>query len=52
MVDGDRDLPRPGRLGRFLTDMFNDWGPGGREAASRRRGPDPADVPIPPLDVR
>lgn len=50
MVDGDRDLPRPGRLGRFLTDLFNDWGPGGRAAASRRKGPDPADVPIPPLD--
>jgi 1-acyl-sn-glycerol-3-phosphate acyltransferase len=50
MVDGDADLPRPGRLGRYLPDLFNDWGPGGREAASRRRGPDPADVRIPPLD--
>ena len=52
MVDGDRDLPRPGRLGRYLTDLFNDWGPGGREAASRLKGPEPADVPIPPLDPR
>src|SRR5262245_25372080 len=52
MVDGDRDLPRPGRLGRFLTDLFNDWGPGGRAAASLLRGPDPAEVPIPPLDAR
>jgi 1-acyl-sn-glycerol-3-phosphate acyltransferase len=52
MVEGDRDLPRPGRLGRYLTDLFNDWGPGGRAAASQRRGPDPADVPIPPLEER
>jgi 1-acyl-sn-glycerol-3-phosphate acyltransferase len=50
MVDGDRDLPRPGWLGRLITDLFNDWGPGGREAAARRRGPEPAEVPIPPLD--
>lgn len=48
MVDGDRDRRPPGRFGRWLTDMFNDWGPGGRAAASERRGPDPADVPIPP----
>jgi 1-acyl-sn-glycerol-3-phosphate acyltransferase len=52
MVEGDRDLPRPNRLGRYLTDLFNDWGPGGRAAASQRRGPDPADVPIPPLERR
>lgn len=50
MVEGDRDLPRPGRFGRYLTDLFNDWGPGGRAAASERKGPDPADVPIPPLE--
>jgi 1-acyl-sn-glycerol-3-phosphate acyltransferase len=47
LVDGDRDLPPPGRFGRWLTDLFNDWGPGGRAAASLVRGPDPADVPIP-----
>ena len=47
MVDGDRDLPPPSRFGRWLTDVFNDWGPGGRAAAARRKGPDPADVPIP-----
>jgi len=52
MVEGDRDLPRPGRFGQFLTDLFNDWGPGGRAAASLARGPGPADVPIPPLDPR
>lgn len=52
MVAGDRDLPRPGRVGRWLTDLFNDWGPGGREAASQRRGPDPSEVPIPPLETR
>jgi 1-acyl-sn-glycerol-3-phosphate acyltransferase len=45
MVDGDRDRPPPGRIGRYLTDMFNDWGEGGRPAASLIRGPDPADVP-------
>ncbi|MEO5704501.1 MAG: lysophospholipid acyltransferase family protein [Candidatus Limnocylindrales bacterium] len=47
MVDGDRDLTPPSRVGRWFTDMFNDWGPGGRAAAAQRRGPDPADVPIP-----
>lgn len=48
MVDGDRDQPPPGRIGLKLTDLFNDWGPGGRAAASLVHGPDPADVPIPP----
>jgi 1-acyl-sn-glycerol-3-phosphate acyltransferase len=48
MVDGDRDLPVPGRIGRWYTDLFNDWGLGGRAAATQVRGPDPADVPIPP----
>lgn len=51
MVDLDRDFPPPGRIGRWITDAFNDWGPGGRPAASRLRGPDPADVPIPPLQI-
>lgn len=48
MVDGDRDLPPPWRLGRWLTDVFNDWGPGGRAASAGSHGPDPVDVPIPP----
>ena len=52
MVDGDTDVQPPGRFGRWLTDLFNDWGPGGRAAASERRGPDPADVPIPPPAVQ
>ena len=52
MVDGDRDLPRGNRFERWLTDLVNDWGPGGREAAARLHGPDPADVPIPPAEVR
>jgi 1-acyl-sn-glycerol-3-phosphate acyltransferase len=47
MVDADRDLAPPSRFGRWLTDLFNDWGPGGRAAASQLRGPAPADVPIP-----
>jgi 1-acyl-sn-glycerol-3-phosphate acyltransferase len=49
MVDGDRDRLPPSRFERWVTDLFNDWGPGGRAAATHRRGPDPADVPIPPL---
>lgn len=49
MVDGDRDLAVPSWLSRKVTDLFNDWGPGGREAATKLRGPDPADVPIPPI---
>lgn len=48
MVDGDRDLPPPSRFGRWVTDLFNDWGPGGRAAATQLHGPDPADVPVPP----
>ena len=48
MLEGDRDLPRPGRFEAWLTDLFNDWGDGGREAAARLRGPNPADVPVPP----
>lgn len=48
MVDGDRDGPPPSRFGRWVTDAFNDWGPDGRAAAEALRGPDPADVPIPP----
>jgi 1-acyl-sn-glycerol-3-phosphate acyltransferase len=48
MVDGDVELRTPGRFTRWLTDLFNDWGEGGREAAARRHGPDPASVRIPP----
>jgi len=48
MVEGDRDLPPPGRFTRWLTDVFNDWGEGGRAAAARIRGPRPEDVPVPP----
>jgi 1-acyl-sn-glycerol-3-phosphate acyltransferase len=50
MVADDRDLPVPGPIGRWFTDLINDWGPGGRAAASLRRGPDPADVPVPTAD--
>jgi 1-acyl-sn-glycerol-3-phosphate acyltransferase len=48
MIANDRDLPPPGPIGRRLTDMFNDWGPGGRAAASLQHGADPADVPYGP----
>ncbi len=47
MVADDRDLPVPGRIERWYTDLINDWGPGGRAAATELRGPHPADVPIP-----
>jgi 1-acyl-sn-glycerol-3-phosphate acyltransferase len=48
MVADDRDLPVPGTwLERRITDLVNDWGPGGRAAATEIRGPDAADVPIP-----
>jgi 1-acyl-sn-glycerol-3-phosphate acyltransferase len=50
MVADDQDLPAPGRFERWFTDLFNDWGPGGRPAASKIYGPDPADVPIPTAD--
>jgi 1-acyl-sn-glycerol-3-phosphate acyltransferase len=48
MVDGDCDRQPPSRVGRWITDLFNDWGPGGRAAAAHLRGPNPADVPVPP----
>jgi len=48
MVANDHDRPPPSRIERYFSDMFNDWGPGGRAAATRVHGPDPADVPIPP----
>jgi 1-acyl-sn-glycerol-3-phosphate acyltransferase len=49
MVADDCDPALPSRFGRWLTDVFNDWGPGGRAAAEDLHGPDPADVPIPPI---
>ena len=48
MVADHRDLPPPGPIGRWFTDWFNDWGDGGRAAASLMRGPDLADVPYGP----
>jgi 1-acyl-sn-glycerol-3-phosphate acyltransferase len=52
MVDGDRDPAPPSRFERWVTDLFNDWGPGGRAAAELVHGPSPADVPIPPSGAR
>jgi 1-acyl-sn-glycerol-3-phosphate acyltransferase len=46
MIKDDRPGPPPGRIGRYLTDMFNDWGEGGRSGATDRRGPDPDEVLI------
>lgn len=48
MVDDDRDPPVPGRFGRWLTDLFNDWGPGGRAAAGAVRGPNPDETRLGP----
>jgi len=48
MVANDRDPSLPGRFGRWLSDRFNDWGPGGRTAASGEYGPRPEAVAIPP----
>jgi HAD superfamily hydrolase (TIGR01509 family) len=33
MTAGERDLPRPGRFGRWLTELFNEWPEGSRDAA-------------------
>jgi 1-acyl-sn-glycerol-3-phosphate acyltransferase len=49
MVAKDRDPAVPGRFGRWLTDKFNDWGPGGRAFESTQFGPRPEEVAIPPL---
>jgi 1-acyl-sn-glycerol-3-phosphate acyltransferase len=48
MVAGDTDKPVPGPFGRWLSDLFNDWGPGGRPAAANRHGPAAEEVPLPP----
>ena len=41
------DVPVPGRLGRWLTEQFNDWPEGSREAASAS----PATLPAPAEDL-
>ena len=45
MVAEDRDLPVPGPFGRWLSDAFNDWGPGGRAGKEHVVGPRPQDAP-------
>lgn len=52
MVADDRNSPPPGAVGRWFTDLFNDWGPGGRAAATEIRGPRPEDVPLPTQAAR
>ena len=48
MVANDVDPPVPGRFGRWLTDVFNDWGEGGRASKDDVRGPRPEDAPFGP----
>jgi 1-acyl-sn-glycerol-3-phosphate acyltransferase len=48
IVKDDRDRTPPWWFERWLSDLVNDWGPGGRAAATKLHGPDPADVPVPP----
>ena len=48
LVRDQPELPRPGRFGRWLTELFNDWPEGSREAAeeadrARTASPAPAD---------
>ena len=50
MVADDRDQPAPGPFGRWLSDLFNDWGPDGRAGASAEYGPRPDAVLIPGLE--
>ncbi|HYL41244.1 MAG TPA: lysophospholipid acyltransferase family protein [Candidatus Binatus sp.] len=45
MVAEDHDLAIPGPFGRWLTDVFNDWGPGGRAYQATVVGPRPQDAP-------
>lgn len=45
LVRDSAERPRPrGRFGRRLSDLFNDWGPGGREGADPVRGPTSEEV--------
>lgn len=46
MVADDRDLTVPGPFGRWLSDLFNDWGPGGRAGKAHVVGPRPQDAPF------
>lgn len=52
------DVPRPGRIGRWVTERFNDWPEGSREAAMAASIAEPGqpepppDHPGPPLDHR
>jgi 1-acyl-sn-glycerol-3-phosphate acyltransferase len=38
MLDGRPDLPEPGRFGRWLTERFNEWPEGSRQAARASEG--------------
>jgi 1-acyl-sn-glycerol-3-phosphate acyltransferase len=52
MVADDPERPPPSAIERWFTDLFNDWGPGGRAAATELRGPASTDVPLLELPAR
>jgi 1-acyl-sn-glycerol-3-phosphate acyltransferase len=51
LVSGESELRRPGPVGRWITERFNDWPEGSREAAevaSTDRRPEAAAAPVNP----
>jgi 1-acyl-sn-glycerol-3-phosphate acyltransferase len=49
MVADAPDVPEPGRVGRWLTEQFNDW-PEGSRAAAEAEAARVAGAPLPPLE--
>ena len=52
LVEDAPDVPEPGRLGRWLTERFNDWPEGSRDAAERPRERPVWHTPTHPSDLR
>jgi 1-acyl-sn-glycerol-3-phosphate acyltransferase len=55
LVSAALDVPAPGRFGRWLTEVFNDWPEGSREAtlaAGRQHRPPTAGLGYPPPEGR
>ena len=49
LVRDEPDVPRPGRFGRWLTELFNEWPEG--ERPSQPVGPAPGVPPSPPPSI-